>query len=124
MNTENLNKIIEMLEQTDPSEFDMKETVNPERKTYCIMGLAYKKLNLVDFIGFKQFVGISNCTGLFPSTDSELNKLQYIIFYKWGSHPVTNTIENAIHRIQKLIAGYEPTDIDTEIEKELQDINS
>lgn len=120
MNIEFLNKLMEMLENTDPSEFDMTEMSNVEKNTYCIMGLAFK--NSLSAPGsFNQSIGLCESS---LSADNELNKLQYIIFYKWGLHPVTNTIENAIHRIQKLIAGYEPTDIDTEIEKELQDINS
>lgn len=104
MNIENLKKVIEVLNNTDPQKFDMRTTHDVDTDKRCVVGIIQKE------------IGVN--ANIFLSTGIS-SKWLYIVHAGWADDPMTNTIENAVYRIEKIILGYEPGNIHIEIQKEL-----
>lgn len=120
MNTDKLQEVIDILEKTNSEKFDMQYIINDGKM--CIIGTVYNHFNPNVKIEFDDAVIFFD--KYISREFGDFNKRSYIVSGAWAANEETNTIQNAIHRIQKVIAGYEPEDVYTEIEKELADINS
>lgn len=120
MNIDNLQKIVEILKGAEPEKFDMETIFNTSTKKSCIIGIVYKYFHpeyiATDLDAEIEAVTFFNkFTGLYAVS----YKRSYIVNADWAEYPRTNTIEHAVYRIEKLIAGYNPENIHLEIVKEL-----
>lgn len=125
MNTDNLKTLIDLLNNTDPKEFDMHKTYDSSRQTWCVIGIAYKEVapndNLIYLKGlirsteyFKNFTGI-NLVDVQDKKSLVYRQWAYITHQGWAKSIRTNTIEHACYRINRLIQGYEPREIQHEL---------
>lgn len=126
LNTDNLKALIDLLNNTDPKEFDMHRTYDSSRQTWCVIGLAYREVapddNLIylqalvrssDY--FKAFTGINLSRYHHDEHSLEYKQWAYIVHQGWAKSTITNTIEHACFRINRLIEGYEPKHIRHEL---------
>lgn len=121
MKKDKLNELIEILKGTNPEDFDMgnTESIKNDRKVYCIIGLLYRKYH-PEHYNFRY----NDCVPFlheFLETGHEnyryaWNDESYYIFGgQWAFKSELNTLSHAIYRIQKVIDGYKPRDIQSEV---------
>ena len=111
MNTENMQRVIDILNNTDPKTFDMKDIFDSENGTKCVIGIIDEHIKDVlphEFMGIDPY-----------DYGGDMDKWFYIVHANWAEHASTNTIEHACFRINRIMEGYEPRSIEIEVPKHI-----
>jgi hypothetical protein len=111
MNITNLQKVIDILNNTDPKQFDMKNIIDVEKGTKCVIGIATNHPDLKIFCPH-EFYGFIDVN---PYDAQQTNVWTYMFHSTWGNHSSTNTIEHACFRIDRVMKGYKPKHIEIEV---------
>lgn len=132
MNTKALTNVISIMEQVKPEEFDMKYIYNANMSTKDVIAHVYKHLNPaiefeVNSEGYLDYdkegilgTFIIHYLGAIPWTEEEYYKMHYITSNIWCQDRHTNTIKHLIYRINMLIDGYKPGEVNSEYKRELE----